>query len=399
MDAKIEKIRAFIRRDKGDRVIWIVAILLCILSMFAVYSTGSKLGDPYHKESLWFFFKQHALFLGIGIGIMYVFSQLNYRLLGKFSRIFLMIAVTLFVLTLAFGAAKSGAKRSISFLGLEFQTIHAIEVLFVIFTAQWIAQAKNGINEIKRVYLPMLGVIGVMCLLIVSQKTSAGVILGITCMVMLFASQLKMRYIAATVAVGGLAFGLLIAMLFATPLGEKLKPYGRVGTAVSRMEHFFDEGNVNREIILSEAAIATGGLGISPGNSTQAAKVGQSYSDYIYAFIVEEYGLIVGAFVVLLYLTLFYRVHRITRYIQSSFGMYLAFGLGFLIVFQAITHICVCCGLFPATGETLPLVSRGGTSILITSFCFAILLNLSIEAEKDRQQLKESKNRPINNLV
>jgi len=399
MNSKIENIKAFIRKDKGDRVIWAVALLLCILSMFAVYSTGSKLGDPYHKESLWFFFKQHALFLGIGLGIMYIFSQLNYRLLGKFSRVFLMIAVTLFVLTLLFGAAKSGAKRSISFLGLEFQTIHAIEVLFVFFVAQWVTKVKNNINEIKQVYYPMLAVIGVMCLAIVSQKTSAGIILGVTCMVMLFASQLKTKYIAATVGVGVLSVGLLFAVLFATPVGEMLKPYGRVGTAISRVEQHLDGKKVNREQILTEAAIATGGVLISPGNSTQAANVGQSYSDYIYAFIVEEYGLIVGAFVILLYLILFYRVYRITRYIQSSFGMYLALGLGFLLVSQAITHICVCCGLFPATGETLPLVSRGGTSILITSFCFAVLLNLSIEAERDRKELKENKNRPNNHLA
>ena len=150
MDSKLKKLRAFIRREKGDKVIWIVAILLCIVSVFAVYSTGSKLGDPYHRESLWFLFRNHALFLILGVGIMYVFSQLNYRLLGKFSRILLLIAVALFVLTLAFGAAKAGAKRSISFLGFEFQTIHAIEVLFITFMAQWIAIVRDRINDWKR---------------------------------------------------------------------------------------------------------------------------------------------------------------------------------------------------------------------------------------------------------
>ena len=379
----LEKINAFMRRDKGDKVIWTVAILLCIVSVFAVYSTGSKLGDPYHRESLWFLFRNHALFLILGIGIMYVFSQFNFRLLGKFSRILLIIAVVLFVLTVAFGVVKAGAKRSISFLGFEIQTIHAIEVLFVIFMAQWIAKVRNDINNWKRVYLPMLGFVVGMCGLIISQKTSAGVILGVTCMVMLFASQLKPRYIAATVALGGLVMGLFVAVVFATSAGENVKEYGRIETALSRI--FPDK--VHEETIRTEAAIATGSF--KPGNSIQKGAVDQSYSDYIYAFIVEEYGLIIGTFVVLLYITLFHRVYKITQYIQSSFGMYLALGLGFLIVFQAFTHICVCNGLFPSTGETLPMISRGGTSILITSFCFAVLLNLSIEAKKDKKKMKE----------
>ncbi|MCL2130896.1 MAG: FtsW/RodA/SpoVE family cell cycle protein [Lentimicrobiaceae bacterium] len=390
MESKIEKIRAFIRKDKGDRVIWIVAVLLCIVSVLAVYSTGSKLGDPYHKESLWFLFRQHVLFLLAGIGIMYVFSQFNYRLLGKFSRIFLIIAVVLFILTIALGISVSGAKRSISIFGIEFQTIHAIEVLFVIFMAQWIAKVRNNINDWKRVYVPMLVFVGAMCAMIGTQKTSAGIILGVTCMVLLFSSQLSGKHIALTVLFGSLLIGLLVAVLFVSSVGHKAEDFGRTGTAMSRVERFFNKEDAHRETILTEAAIATGGLGFKPGNSVQADSIGQSYSDYIYASIVEEYGLLVGAFVVLLYLTLFYRIYKITQYIQSSFGMYLALGLGFLIVFQALTHISVCTGLFPTTGETLPLVSRGGTSILITSLCFAVLLNLSIEAKKDKKKLKMS---------
>ena len=387
MESKVEKIKAFIRRDKGDKVIWVVALLLCIVSVCAVYSTGSKLGDPYHRESLWFLFRNHALFLLVGIGIMYVFSQFNFRLLGKFSRILLLIAVGLFVLTLVFGATKAGAKRSISIMGLEFQTIHAIEVLFIIFMAQWIARVRNNINDWKRVYLPMLLTVAVMCVLIMRQKNSAGVILATSCIVMMFSSQLKGKYIAATIAVGGLSLGLLMAVLFATAdKQQNVKEFGRVGTALSRI--FPDQ--VHQETILTEAAIATGSF--KPGNSVQKGSVDQSYSDYIYAFIVEEYGLVVGTIVVLLYLTLFFRVYKISQYIQSSFGMYLAVGLGFLIVFQALTHICVCNGLFPSTGETLPMISRGGTSILITSCCFAILLNLSIEAKKDKKKMKSTNN-------
>ena len=398
MESKIEKIKAFIRRDKGDKVIWIVALLLYIVSVFAVYSTGSKLGDPYHKESLWFFFRQHALFLIAGIGIMYVFSQFNYRLLGKFSRIFLIIALVLFILTVALGISVSGAKRSISILGFEFQTIHAIEVLFVIFLAQWIARVRNNINDWKRVYLPILFITGIMCALITPQKNSAGIILGITCMVMLFSSQLRGKYIALTVLFGSLLIALLLVVLSVSSVGHKAEDVARMGTFKSRMEQFLNKDKANSETILTEAAIATGGLSFRPGNSVQTEAVGQSYSDYIYAFIVEEYGLVAGIIVVLLYLTLFHRVYKITRYIQSSFGMYLALGLGFLIVFQAFTHICVCCGLFPTTGETLPMVSRGGTSILITSFCFAVLLNLSMEAKKDKKNAKSMNNEKLKEL-
>jgi len=382
MESRVERIREFIRRDKGDKVIWIIAILLCILSVFAVYSTGAKLGKPLHRESLWFLFQQHTMFLLAGIGIMYVFSQLNFRLLGKFSRVFLIIAVVLFILTIALGVSVAGAKRSINVLGFEFQTIHAIEVLFVIFIARWIAWAGDSINDWKRVYLPMLLTIGAICAAIFTQKTSAGVILGVACMVMLFSSQLRGRQIMLTILGGGA----LIALVFLTPIGDKVSSIGRGETATSRMERWKNK-EAHRETILTEAAIATGSF--KPGQSIHKESVGQSYSDYIYAFIVEEYGLVVGAFVVLLYLTLFHRIYKITQYIQSSFGTYLAAGLGVLIVFQALTHISVCAGLFPTTGETLPFVSRGGTSILITSFCFAVLLNLSIEAKKDKKKLSE----------
>ncbi len=370
-----------IRKLKGDRIIWAIIILLCLFSIFAVYSTGSKLADPYHKESLWFLFRSHVFYIVVGFIMMFVMSNINYRWIGRFSRIGLILGILLIILTLAFGREAGDAKRSLVVFGISFQTIQMAEVLFIIFFAQWISRAKDDINDLKRVFLPILIYIGITCILIMSQKTSGGIILGATYLVLLFVSQLKKKYFFGIV--GTL---LILAIIGFTVIMNSNTKALRLDTAKARIEAFTGKGEVNKETIITEAAIARGGLLPTPGASLLMSSVGESYSDYIFAFIVEEYGIIIGAFIVLLYLGLFYRVKKSAGTIQSTFGSYLVIGLGFFVTFQALTHILVCVGYFPATGETLPLISRGGMSIVTMSFCLGIIINISEEARKEKKQ-------------
>ena len=373
----ISKIKA--TKWQGDSILWAIIILLCIFSIFAVYSTGSKLADPYNRESIWFLFRSHVFYLIAGLIIMLVMSKIHYRWINRLSFIGLILGVILIIFTMIFGQEAGDAKRNLVVFGISFQTIQIAEVLFIIYFAQWIARAKDEINDLKRVFLPMLIYIAITVLLIMSQKTSGGLILGLTYAVLLFISQLKKKYFFGLMGLVVLVGGLGLTIILKTDTKAL-----RLDTAKVRIESFIGKGEVNKETIITEAAIARGGLLPTPGASLLAGSVGESFSDYIFAFIVEEYGIILGSFIVLLYLGLFYRVRKAAVSLQSSFGGYLAIGLGFFITFQALTHILVCVGLFPATGETLPLISRGGMSILTMSFCLGILLNISAEAKKEK---------------
>jgi len=373
----IDKIKT--SKLSGDRIIWVAIILLCMFSVFAVYSTGSKLADPYHKESLWFLFQSHAFFIILGLVIMFFMSKINYRWIGRFSKIGLLVGFLLILFTLIFGKEAGEAKRSLVIFGFSFQTIQIAEVLFIIYFAQWLSRVKAEINDLKRVFLPMLIYMGITCLLITSQKTSGGIILGVTYMMMLSVSQLKKRYFFPLMGVV-----LLMAGIGLTILVKSDMEIFRSTTAKSRIESFLGIAPPNREEIITEAAIARGGILPTPGASVLGSSVGESFSDYIFAFIVEEYGIIFSSFIIILYLVLFQRVRKSAVNIQSTFGSYLGIALGFFITFQAMTHVLVCVGYFPATGETLPLISRGGMSILTMSFCLGIILNISEEARKEK---------------
>ncbi|MDR0368621.1 MAG: FtsW/RodA/SpoVE family cell cycle protein [Bacteroidales bacterium] len=381
---KIQNLK--IGKLKDDPIIWAIMIILCLFSIFAVYSTGSKLGDPYHRESLWFLLRSHVLYIILGIVLMFIMGNVNYRWIGRFSKIGLIAGFLLIVFTLFFGKEAGDAKRSLVVFGISFQTIQIAEVLFIIYFAQWISRAKDEINNFKKVLLPMLIYIAITCILIMSQKTSGGIILGITFVVLLFISQLKKKYFFSIV--GTLLFVAIMGLTFIMNSNTKIL---RLDTARTRIESFIGSGEINKETIITEAAIARGGVLPSPGSSILMSSVGESYSDYIFAFIVEEYGILTGIFIILLYLGLFYRIKKSAIAAQSTFGSYLAIGLGFFITFQALTHILVCVGYFPATGETLPLISRGGMSIVTMSFCLGILLNISDEAKRARKELKKEK--------
>jgi cell division protein FtsW len=301
------------------------------------------------------------------------------------------MGLLLVFLTFIFGENIGDAKRSLKIFGFSFQTIQLAEVLFIIYFAQWITRLKGEINNMKRALIPMIIYIGITCILITSQKTSGGIIMGVTYFMMLFISQLKKRYFFAVLGSIVVVSGLFLLIILKSNVS-----IFRLDTAKGRIESFTGKSEVNKETIITEAAIARGGILPDPGGSILMGSVGESFSDYIYAFLIEEYGILIGILIILLYLGLFYRIRKIAINIQSAFGAYLSIALGFFIVFQALTHMLVCVGYFPATGETLPMISRGGMSILTMSFCFSILLNISEEAKEDKKKLKEEQARKNN---
>ncbi|MBO4582326.1 MAG: FtsW/RodA/SpoVE family cell cycle protein [Bacteroidales bacterium] len=398
-------LQSLARQNYGDTRIWIVVFILAAFSIMAVYSTGAKLSYG-NRNSLGFLFSGHVMFILLSFVVIFIFQKMNYRIWGRLSNIGLIIGITMLVATLFLGVSEGGSKRSIEIFGHKIQTIHFIEFCVVIYLSAWISKAKDKINDIKHVYLPMLAYVLFFCVVIMTQKTSASLILGCTCMAMIFVSQLKSKYLFATFGIAIVIFSIGIAFLMSDAINTQAenKIFKRLTTAKVRIENFSNKENVHKDILTTEAAIACSGLLPHPGTTIHSNSVQESYSDYIFAFFVEEYGILFGTLLILMYLILFYRAVTIARMMPTGFGSYLAISIGFLITFQAFTHICVCLGIAPATGETLPLFSKGGVSILTTAAEIGILINISKEADRiNKERLKNSRKKQTtgieNNIV
>ncbi|MDX9889714.1 MAG: FtsW/RodA/SpoVE family cell cycle protein, partial [Bacteroidales bacterium] len=271
-----------------------------------------------------------------------------------------------------------------------------VEFFVLIYLSQICAKWGNDINLLKEKFLPLLAFILIVIGLMMTQNVSTSIILMATCFVILFVSPLKKKLFFTTLIVIG-----LFAALFITTNGLGIPGFNRFETVKNRIERFFvpkeidiesyvkniNPDNVRQEI-LAEGAIASGGIlpVNGPGNSIYNSYLPQCYSDYIFSITIEEYGAMIGILLLTLYLILFYRVFRIVRNIKSLFGAYLVIGLGFLLVFQALIHVLVNVGLFPSTGQTLPMFSWGGMSIIVSSISLGIILNVSKETIKEKHK-------------
>ncbi|NLJ83021.1 MAG: FtsW/RodA/SpoVE family cell cycle protein [Bacteroidales bacterium] len=376
---------------EGDKIIWIIAACLGIFSMIVIYSAASGLSNDLAKQNFLFYFRSHGFNLLLGFILIYIVHLFDYRWFGRISRIGFVFAIILLVATIAFGHESNEAKREL----FGIQTFYIVEFFVIIFLAQIIAKWGNEINDIKHKFLPLLGAILLVSVLIMTQNVSTSIILLITSFVLLFISPLKKKIFFTT-----LVILLLFGGLFISTNGFGIPGFNRFETVKNRVERFFDAKETDiekyvktvnpdniRQEILAEGAIATGGIMPvnGPGNSIFNSYLPQCYSDYIFAITVEEYGAIIGIVLIFFYLIIFYRVFKIIRYTKSVFGVYLAVGLGFLIVFQALIHVLVNIGLFPSTGQTLPMFSWGGMSIIVTSICFGVILSISKEAKREKK--------------
>ena len=359
--------------------------------MIVIYSAASGLSNDLTKQNFLFYFRSHGFNLILGFILIYVVHLIDFRWFARFSKIGIAVGMILLIATIAFGKESNEAKREL----FGIQTFYLVEFTVLVFLAQIIAKWNDSINDIKHKFLPLLGVILLITVLMMTQNVSTSIILFATCFVMLFVSQLKKRIFFASILLLGILGG-----IFIYTNGFGIPGFNRFETVKNRVERFFTQKEVDietyvqninpdniRQEILAEGAISTGGIipVNGPGNSIFNNYLPQCYSDYIFAITVEEYGVIIGILLIILYLILFYRVFLIMRKCKSPFGSYLTIGLGFLIVSQALIHIMVNVGMFPSTGQTLPMFSWGGMSIMITSLCFGIILNVSREVKKEKK--------------
>jgi len=370
--------RLFTEHLRGDRTIWMVALLLGLVSLLAVYSSIASLAFKQEGRSTLHFLMKHGLMLLSGAALMYGAHRLRFGVYARLSQLLIWVTVGLLVLTLAMGTNLNDASRwlRIPIIGQSFQTSDLAKVVLILFVARAVAKQKDEPWDLRSVSFRLLMPIALVCGTILPANFSTAALLFGVCMMLLFLGGLPIKWIAYCIGTVVAVFALMVAVNEAGDLG--LLP--RVETWRARLEnHGSSDSDANYQVEHAKIAIASGGLFPNgPGSGTSRNFLPHPYSDMIYAFIIEEYGSVLGGLgLLLLYLILMGRAVRIARLCPKPFGALAALGLSLSLVLQALVNMAVAVNLVPVTGQPLPLVSMGGTSIWFTSLMIGIVLSVS----------------------
>lgn len=375
------------RLFKGDIIIWIIFAFLCAISIIEVYSATSTLA--YKADAYWEPVIRHASFLLLGFFGILVLHNCPYRVF-VWVGLALPIAIFLLAITPYVGVVINGEPRWLEILGIRFQPSEVAKICSVCYIA--LVLSKRDKLSDKQIFKYILIGVGITCALIFSYNASTGILLFGVMLMMMFVGQISLKRIMKLVGVCVASVALFVTILYVTP--ESIMKYlpDRFATWKERIERFmnnrsrldvsdgktlkFDDEHYQED--LAKIAIAQGGLlGKFPGHGQQRDFLPQAYSDFIYAIIIEELGLVGGFGVLLLYLILLVRVAMIARKCEKLFPKFLVLGCGLMIVTQALINMAVAVGVFPVTGQPLPLISRGGTSTVISCLYIGIILSVS----------------------
>ena len=359
---------------RGDKAIWAIIALFAIFSILAVYSSTGTLAYQQRGGNTEAFLIKHSMILMGGLILIYICYSMHYMQYSKISPVLLLVSIPLLVYTIAFGADFNEARRwiQVPFVGITFQTSDFAKLALIIYVARAISVKQEYIKDFNSAFLPIIVPILIIVGLIAPADLSTGMLLFFTCVMMMFVGRVHLKYIGLLLFLGIVVFAFLII------LGEFFPEVVRVTTWITRMRDFIDGTGDTYQIDHSKMAIANGEwIGMGPGNSIQRNYLPHPYSDFIYAIICEEYGVLGGAVIIGLYLFLFFRVTRLVTKSPKAFGAMLAMGLTICLVMQAFINIAVSVNAVPVTGLTLPMISMGGTSILFTCISFGIILSIS----------------------
>lgn len=371
---------------KGDRSVWLIVALLSLFSLLIVYSTsGSEAYKFNATHGTEYYLVRQLVFIGSGLMLMYTAYKLHYMVYAKLAPIMMVIAVPLLVYTALFGEKINDASRwiKIPILELSFQTSDFAKIALIMFVARSLAIRQDYIKSFKDAFLPIIAPVILFCALIAPSNLSTAALLFVTAFIMMFVGRISMKYVILLTILGiGVFAGIFL-------IGQYFPEHFRVDTWISRINDFlYSDGGY--QIEQSKVAIANGGfLGVGPGNSNQRHFLPFAYADFIYAIICEEYGLIGGAVILLLYLWLLFRTISLVTRCPKTFGAMLAMGLMLNIVITAFANVAVSVQLVPATGLTLPMISMGGTSFLFTCLSFGIILSVSRYVEQAYEEKKQ----------
>ena len=395
---------------RGDKVIWIVALILGVISLIVVYSATSALAVSKYEGDTGRVLMKHLGMLLFGFAMMIIGSRINYKSYAKIALLLMIPSLALLLYTLVFGRNINDASRSISVGGFSFQPSEMAKIILITYLARQLIMMEGSVYNFKDFLLKLALPILVTAALIFSENLSTAVILIAVCMVLLFIGRVKFLHILALVGlcVVGMAAYLGYDAIKTNidnkhrraaqqemVIGEKVETYkekqNRIQTWSNRLKSMgedkekvdpFDDKHMQRTY--ADIAVASSSIfGKGPGKSEQRNFLPHPYSDFIYAIIIEEYGLIGGVIVLMLYVILFTRVLRIVIKRPLTFGSLMAFGLGFLIILQAMVNMGVSIGLLPVTGQPLPFVSMGGTSLMATGLIIGMILSVTRSIEDE----------------
>lgn len=384
---------------QGDRAIWGVVGLLALFSFLPVYSASSNLAYLYGDGSTLPYLLRHFAHLVLGIAILYGVHKIPYNYFRGLSIIAIPVVILLLIITMAEGTTIEGANASrwirVPFVGVTFQTSTLAGVVLMTYVARYLSRIKDKTITFKETILPLWVPVFIVLALILPANFSTTAIFFVMIVMLVFIGGYPLRYLGIILGAGLIFLTLFVISAKAFP---DVFP-NRVDTWMSRVENFSDNKDTEADYQIEKAkiAIASGGVtGLGPGKSVQKNFLPQSSSDFIYAIIVEEFGLIGGLFLMVLYLFLLFRIVIVAHKSTSVFGKLLVIGVGMPIIFRALINMAVAVELFPVTGQNLPLISSGGTSIWMT--CLALGMVLSVSAKREVPIKEEKEENPLDIL-
>ncbi len=386
-----------VSKTKGDRVIWGIVVILTLVSLLVVYSSTGSLAYKYSKSTESYLFKQFA-FIILGVMVIYFAHRVNYTLYSRVAKLLFVISIPLLIYTYFFGTKLNEGSRWIMLpvINMTFQTSDMAKLALFMYLSRQLSRRQNVIKDFKKGFLPIILPVLIICLLIAPANLSTAILIAGTSFMLMFIGRVNTKHILLTIGLALLPVLVLVgvAAKYYDHSTQKTKDLpaifsvGRIPTWIGRIQTFmYSSKEVGNEKLYqvnqAKIAIASGSwFGRGPGNSNARNFLPHSYSDFIYAIILEEYGLAGGAFMVFIYLLFLYRCIRLYRKCPFAFGAFLALALSFMLVIQAIANMGVNVNLFPNTGVTLPLVSMGGSSFLFTCLSIGIILSVARNVEQ-----------------
>jgi len=375
---------------KGDRLIWAIAALLAIFSFLPVYSAASNLAYVRGDGDTFNYFVKHFLHLFLGFSIIYGVHKIPYRYFRGLSMIMIPVVLVLLIITMFqpdFAESATNARRwiRVPLVGFTFQPSTLASVVLMVYVARYLSKIQHKEISFKETLLPLWAPVFLILVLILPANFSTTAMIFTMVVILAFLGGYPLRYLGLIVGSGliVLTFFILVAKAFPNMMPN------RIDTWMSRIDNFSngEDADANYQIEKAKIAIASGGIkGLGPGKSIQKNFLPQSSSDFIFAIIIEEYGMVGGLFLLLFYMLLLFRLVIVSHKSETIFGKLLVVGVGLPIVFQALINMAVAVELFPVTGQTLPLISSGGTSIWMTCLAIGIVLSVSAKREEIKSQ-------------
>ncbi len=386
-------------RTRGDKFIWGIVILLALISVLVVYSATGSLAYKMNKGNNEVYLFKQVAFMMVGLALIYFLHRVNYTIYSKVAWLLFMIAIPLLIYTLAFGTEINKGSRWIRLpiINMTFQTSDFAKLALFMYLSRTLSKKQEIIKDFKKGFLPVVLPVIIICALIMPANLSNALLTGATCLLLMFIGRVSTKHILLTIGVAAIPIALIIGVAVLLHNGkkktnettevttQKVTVFKRFDTWVKRVQDFMYAKNeeVPYQVQQAKIAIANGGIlvGLGPGNSRQRNFLPQAYNDFIYSIIIEEYGLLGAAFIIIIYLVFLFRGIRVFRKCPYAFGAFLALALSFTLVIQALANMAVNVNLVPVTGVTLPLVSMGGSSFLFTCAAIGIILSVARNVE------------------